>query len=46
VQPEIRKAAFEKYSSYGSDWGKAYFDKFSGGYNVLYLFTLCRFSDK
>jgi hypothetical protein len=36
AQPEIRKAAFEKYNSYGSEWEKAYFDKFSGGYNVYH----------
>jgi hypothetical protein len=36
AQPEIRKAADKKYNSYGDDWGKAYFDKFSGGYNVYH----------
>jgi hypothetical protein len=36
AQPEIRKAAAEKYNSYGSDWEKAYFDKYSGGYNVYH----------
>ena len=32
---EIRKAALQKYNSYGSEWEKAYFDKFSGGYIVI-----------
>ena len=36
AQPEIRKDALEKYNSYGSEWEKAYFDKFSGGYNVYH----------
>jgi len=35
-QQEIRKAAIQKYNSYGSEWEKAYFDKFSGGYNVYH----------
>ena len=35
-QPEIRETAARKYNSYGSDWEKAYFDKFSGGYNVYH----------
>ena len=26
----------EKYNSYGSEWEKAYFDKFSGGFNVYH----------
>ncbi|MDR1592090.1 MAG: hypothetical protein LBS16_04305 [Prevotellaceae bacterium] len=34
-QQEIRKAA-EKYHSYGSDWEKAYFDRYSGGFNVYH----------
>jgi hypothetical protein len=34
-QQEIRKAA-EKYHFYGSDWGKAYFDRYSGGFNVYH----------
>ncbi|MCL1932623.1 MAG: hypothetical protein FWF53_02250 [Candidatus Azobacteroides sp.] len=36
TQPEIRKAALQKYNSYDSEWEKAYFDKFSGGYNVYH----------
>ena len=36
TQPEIRETAARKYNSYGSDWEKAYFDKFSGGYNVYH----------
>jgi hypothetical protein len=36
AQQEIRKA-FEKYNSYGSDWKKAYFDKYSGGFNVYHV---------
>ncbi|MDR1632158.1 MAG: hypothetical protein LBR97_04670 [Dysgonamonadaceae bacterium] len=36
AQPEIRKAAAEKYNAYGSDWEKAYFDRYSGGYNVYH----------
>ncbi|MDR0769332.1 MAG: hypothetical protein LBE71_05460 [Dysgonamonadaceae bacterium] len=35
-QMEIRKAAAEKYNSYGSEWEKAYFDTYSGGYNVYH----------
>jgi hypothetical protein len=35
AQPEIKKAA-GKYNSYGSDWKKAYFDEYSGGYNVYH----------
>ena len=34
--PEIRKAAAEKYKSYDNDWEKAYFDEYSGGYNVYH----------
>ena len=29
------KAALQKYNSYGSEWERAYFDKFSGGYVVV-----------
>ena len=29
-------AALQKYNSYGNDWEKAYFDKFSGGFNVFH----------
>ena len=36
AQQEIKKAAMQKYNSYGSEWKKAYFDKFSGGYNVYH----------
>ena len=35
-QFKIRRAALRKYNSYGSEWEKAYFDKFSGGYNVYH----------
>jgi hypothetical protein len=34
--PEIIKAAAQKYNSYSSEWKKAYFDEFSGGYNVYH----------
>jgi len=33
---ELLREAREKYNSYGSEWEKAYFDKFSGGYNVYH----------
>ncbi|MDR1592369.1 MAG: hypothetical protein LBS16_05745 [Prevotellaceae bacterium] len=36
AQQETRKAAAEKYNVYGSDWEKAYFDRYSGGYNVYH----------
>ena len=36
TQPEIRQAALQKYNSYGSEWKKAYFDKYSAGYNVYH----------
>jgi hypothetical protein len=37
AQSEIRKAATEKYNSYdSSDWEEAYFDKYSGGFNVYH----------
>jgi hypothetical protein len=36
AQQEIRKAAAEKYNSYGNEWTKAYFDRYSGGYNVYH----------
>ncbi|MDR2086380.1 MAG: hypothetical protein LBP72_04310 [Dysgonamonadaceae bacterium] len=36
VQSEIRKAAAEKYNSYGDEWIKACFDRYSGGYNVYH----------
>ena len=35
-QLEIIKAALQKYNSYGKEWEKAYFDEFSGGYNVYH----------
>lgn len=35
-QMEIRKKAKEKYQSYESTWTKAYFDEFSGGFNVYH----------
>jgi hypothetical protein len=35
-QPKLRKAATEKYNSYGSEWEKAYFDPYSDGYNVYH----------
>jgi len=34
-QPNL-KAAMRKYNLYGSEWKKAYFDEFSGGYNVYH----------
>jgi hypothetical protein len=34
AQPEIRKEALSKYNAYDSDWEKAYFDRYSGGYVV------------
>ena len=36
LQQEISKAALRKYNSYGCEWEKAYFDEFSGGYNVYH----------
>jgi hypothetical protein len=36
VQAEIRKEALQKYNSYGDDWEKAYFDKYSDGFNVCH----------
>lgn len=36
AQPEIRKAAADKYNAYGSDWEKEYFDRYSGGFNVYH----------
>ena len=33
---KLLKAAKEKYNSYGSEWEKVYFDKFSAGYNVYH----------
>jgi hypothetical protein len=36
VQLEIIKEAILKYNSYGSEWEKAYFDEYSGGYNVYH----------
>ena len=36
MQPEIIKAALQKYNSYGKEWENAYFDEFSGGYNVYH----------
>jgi hypothetical protein len=36
LPPEAAKAAAEKYSAYGSEWEKAYFDAHSGGYNVYH----------
>ena len=35
AQPEIIKAAVDKYNSYNNEWEKAYFDKFGGGYVVV-----------
>ena len=35
-EPEMIKAALQKYNSYGCEWEKAYFDEFSGGYNVYH----------
>jgi len=32
---EIRKAAIQKYDSYGDEWEKAYFDEYNGGYLVV-----------
>jgi hypothetical protein len=36
LPPEALKVAAEKYSAYGSEWEKAYFDERSGGYNVYH----------
>jgi hypothetical protein len=36
VQPKIKKEAIQKYNSYGKEWEKAYFDRYSGGYNVYH----------
>ena len=36
ISEKLRKAALQKYNLYGSEWIKAYFDKFSGGYNVYH----------
>ncbi|MDR1682058.1 MAG: hypothetical protein LBS25_01515 [Candidatus Symbiothrix sp.] len=36
AQQKKRKAAAEKYNAYGSDWEKAYFDRYSGGFNVYH----------
>jgi hypothetical protein len=33
---EYLKEAQAKYNSYGNEWEKAYFDEFSGGYNVYH----------
>ncbi|WP_288776978.1 hypothetical protein [uncultured Bacteroides sp.] len=33
---EIRKKAKEKYQSYDNAWTKAYFDEYSGGFNVYH----------
>ena len=33
---EIRKKSKEKYQSYGEEWTKAYFDEYSGGFNVYH----------
>ena len=35
-QQEIRESALKKYNSYGDEWKKAYFDEYSGGYNVYH----------
>ena len=35
IPSKIRKVALQEYNSYGSEWKKAYFDKFSGGYVVV-----------
>jgi len=35
VRLEIKKAALQKYNSYGDEWEKAYFDKDSGGFVVI-----------
>jgi hypothetical protein len=32
----IRQAAIQKYNSYGSEWIRAYFDQYSGGFNVYH----------
>jgi hypothetical protein len=36
VKEKIRQAAAEKYNSYGNEWEKAYFDRYSGGFNVYH----------
>jgi len=35
VSLELRRAAIRKFNSYSSEWEKAYFDKFSGGFVVV-----------
>lgn len=32
----IRKKAWEKYQSYNNEWTKAYYDEYSGGFNVYH----------
>jgi hypothetical protein len=36
AQLEAIKESIQKYNSYSNEWGKAYFDKNSGGYNVYH----------
>jgi len=36
IRLKIKKAAIRKYNSYGDEWEKAYFDNYSGGYNVYH----------
>ena len=36
ARSDIINTAIQKYNSYGSEWEKAYFDEFSGGYNVYH----------
>jgi len=35
VRLEIRKAAIQKYNSYGDEWERAYFDEYSDGFVVI-----------
>jgi hypothetical protein len=36
TQLEIRKEALNRYNAYSGEWEKAYFDLYSGGYNVYH----------
>jgi hypothetical protein len=36
VSRKIKKAALHKFNSYGDEWEKAYFDEYSGGFNVYH----------
>ena len=36
AEQKVIQDAIRKYNSYGEEWEKAYFDKFSGGFNVYH----------